>query len=46
MQRIIHDGLKSVTPSGILGDARGMSEAIGARCIAALADVVAESFSR
>jgi len=45
IQRIIRDGLKSVTPNGILGDARGMSEAIGSKCIAALADVVARSFA-
>ncbi len=44
IQRIIRDGLKSVTPNGILGDARGMSEAIGVKCIAALADVVAKVF--
>ena len=45
VQRIIHDGLRSVTANGILGDARGMSEVIGEKCITALADAVAESFA-
>jgi creatinine amidohydrolase len=31
--RILRDGFRSVTPNGILGDARGMSAEIGERCI-------------
>jgi len=45
IQRIIRDGLKSVTANGILGDARGMSEAIGRKCLAALAETVALRFA-
>ena len=43
--RIIRDGLKSVTENGILGDARGMSAPIGERCLSLLADRVAEHFA-
>ena len=43
-QSIFQEGLKSVTPNGILGDARGMSEQLGEKCIAALADVMARHF--
>ena len=45
IERIIREGFHTVTPSGILGDARGMTEAIGERCIAEVADVVADYFS-
>jgi creatinine amidohydrolase len=44
IDRIIEEGFDSVTPNGILGDARGLSEPIGTRCIAELADLVAASF--
>lgn len=44
IQRIIRDGLHSVTPNGIIGDARGMEARIGERCIAAAADRLAELF--
>lgn len=44
IDRIIEEGFDSVTPNGILGDARGLSESIGTRCIADLADLVAASF--
>jgi creatinine amidohydrolase len=44
IERIIQEGMQSVTPNGILGDARGMSLRIGERCIAALADLTAEFF--
>ncbi len=40
-ERVFNDGLRSVTPNGILGDARGMSREIGERCIATVADAVA-----
>jgi hypothetical protein len=34
-----------VTPTGILGDARGLRKDIGERCIDALADVMAAHFA-
>jgi len=42
--RIIRDGFRSVTPNGILGDARGMSAEIGDRCISGAADHLADFF--
>ena len=39
--RIFTDGFRSVTPNGVLGDARGMSREIGELCIARAADGVA-----
>jgi len=36
--RIFTEGFRSVTPNGVLGDARGATEAIGASCIARAAD--------
>ena len=44
IQKIINDGLHTVTPNGILGDARGMSKKIGRDCLATLADFVADYF--
>ena len=41
LDRIFRDGFRSVTPNGILGDARGMSAEIGERCIARTADTIA-----
>ena len=41
LDRIFRDGFRSVTPNGILGDARGMSAEIGERCIAMVADTIA-----
>jgi creatinine amidohydrolase len=38
MHRIFTEGFRAVTPNGVLGDARGATEAIGASCIAAAAD--------
>ena len=29
VKRVIQEGIKSVTPNGIMGDARGMSEEMG-----------------
>lgn len=46
VERLLRDGLRAVTPNGILGDARGMSLRIGARCIEVLADLMAEFFKR
>ena len=45
VQKIIREGLKSVTANGILGDPRGMSEEIGTRCVAVLADAAAGYFA-
>jgi len=44
--RILREGFKTVTPTGVLGDAHGMSEEIGRRCIAAAADLLAEFFGK
>lgn len=44
MQRLFAEGIGAITPNGILGDARGMSERIGQRCIAELADMLADYF--
>jgi creatinine amidohydrolase len=42
MNRIFTEGFRAVTPNGILGDARGATEAIGVSCIAhAAAGIVA-----
>ena len=40
-ERIFRDGFRSVTPNGILGDARGLSREIGERCLARSADLMA-----
>ena len=44
-ERIFRDGFRTVTPNGILGDARGMSADIGERCIANAADGIAAALS-
>ena len=41
MDRIFTEGFRAVTPNGVLGDARGATEAIGASCIAHAADGIA-----
>jgi creatinine amidohydrolase len=41
---VMRDGIRSVTPNGILGDARGMSREIGERLLAATADLVTDHF--
>jgi creatinine amidohydrolase len=43
-ERLIGAGFRRATPTGILGDARGMSRAIGRRCLDDLADAVARYF--
>lgn len=43
-RRVISEGLKTVTPNGILGDARGMDADLGEACIAASADLLADFF--
>lgn len=44
LMRMSQHGIGSVTPNGILGDARGLSEAIGLRCIAETADMLTDYF--
>ena len=44
-ERIFRHGFRTVTPNGILGDARGMSAAIGERCIANTTDGIADALS-
>lgn len=44
--RLIREGFRNVTPTGILGDARGMSAEGGTACLEGLADVLAEYFSQ
>jgi creatinine amidohydrolase len=43
LERIFRDGFRSVTPNGILGNAEGMNEETGARCLEAVADSIAEA---
>jgi len=45
MDRIFTEGFRSVTPNGILGDARGMSAQIGERCIAAAAEAMVSALN-
>lgn len=40
-ERIFTEGFRAVTPSGILGDARGASAVIGEACVSAAADGIA-----
>lgn len=44
-ERIFRDGLRGVTPNGILGDSRGMTTAIGKRCLERSADALAAAFT-
>lgn len=44
LDRILRDGIRSIAPNGILGDARGLSAAIGERSIEVVADAIAEHF--
>lgn len=46
MERIFREGFRAVTPNGVLGDARGATEAIGASCIARAADGIAQALGR
>lgn len=45
LERIFNEGFRSVTPNGILGDARGLSADLGEKCLAAGADAMALFFS-
>jgi creatinine amidohydrolase len=44
LRRVFSDGIGAVSPNGILGDARGMTEEIGRRCIEATAELLVEHF--
>jgi creatinine amidohydrolase len=44
LRRVFEEGIGAVAPNGILGDARGMSEAIGRRCIAETVDLLVSYF--
>jgi creatinine amidohydrolase len=46
LARVMRDGLHTITPNGIIGDARGATAAMGERCLAALADRIADHFGR
>jgi creatinine amidohydrolase len=46
VERIMREGMRSITPNGILGDARGMSAEIGDRLIEATSDLIAEYFQQ
>ncbi len=46
IQRVIREGFQTVTPNGIIGDARGASAAIGEQCLEQAASAIAECFSR
>jgi creatinine amidohydrolase len=44
IERILKEGFHTVSPNGIIGDARGLDAAIGRRCIAELVEVLLEQF--
>lgn len=44
IQRILKEGFDTVSPTGIIGDARGLSAQIGTRCIEELEALLAEYF--
>jgi creatinine amidohydrolase len=44
VDRIIQEGFQTVTPNGILGDARGMTREIGERCITEVAEMLVAFF--
>jgi len=44
--RLFAHGMKAVSPNGILGDPTGMNAALGRRLVDALADMLADRFSR
>lgn len=45
LERIIEEGLHTVTPNGILGDARGMDRELGRRLVDAMAERLAGVFA-
>lgn len=42
--KILRDGFRTVSPNGVLGDARGLSADIGEHCVAMVANRIAEHF--
>lgn len=44
VRRMMAEGIGSITPNGILGDARGMSAVIGRSCIAATVEMLVDHF--
>jgi creatinine amidohydrolase len=44
LARLFERGIGAVTPNGVLGDPRGMTAALGLRCIAETADLIADTF--
>ena len=46
MSTVFREGIGAITPNGIIGDARGMRESIGRRCIAEMASVLVAHFQR
>jgi creatinine amidohydrolase len=42
--KILRDGFRSVSPNGILGDARGLAAEIGEHCVAVVANRIAKHF--
>ena len=46
MQRVFKEGFHTVSPTGIIGDARGLSAKIGTRCIEELETVLVEYFQQ
>ncbi|NNF28835.1 MAG: hypothetical protein HKN73_16540, partial [Gemmatimonadetes bacterium] len=45
LDRVIREGLHTVTPNGILGDGRGMSADIGHYLVARMAERLVEVFA-
>jgi creatinine amidohydrolase len=42
--RVLRDGLQSVSPNGILGDATGFNAELGERCVVAVTNLLADYF--
>jgi creatinine amidohydrolase len=46
IQRLFTQGMRAISPNGILGDARGLSAELGQRCIEELVAVLVDYFRR
>jgi creatinine amidohydrolase len=46
IQRLFTQGMRAISPNGILGDARGLSAELGQRCIEALVEILVDYFQR
>lgn len=44
LRTMFAEGIHVISPNGILGDPRGMSASLGAACIAATAEMMADCF--